>query len=63
MVSSLHRRTVIGGLAAAALACLAPLASAPAMARDTITVVATTGMIADAARQVGGERVNVKFPR
>jgi manganese/zinc/iron transport system substrate-binding protein len=60
MVSSLHRRTVIGGLAAAALACLAPLASAPALARDTITVVATTGMIADAARQVGGERVNVK---
>ena len=60
MVSSLHRRTVIGRLAAAALACLAPLASAPALARDTITVVATTGMIADAARQVGGERVNVK---
>jgi len=60
MVSSLHRRTVIGGLAAAALACLAPLASGPALARDTINVVATTGMIADTARQVGGERVNVK---
>lgn len=60
MVCSLHRRAVIGGLAAATLACLARLASDPALARDTINVVATTGMIADAARQVGGERVNVK---
>ena len=60
MVCSLHRRAVIRGLAAATLACLAPLASGPALARDTINVVATTGMIADAARQVGGERVNVK---
>jgi manganese/zinc/iron transport system substrate-binding protein len=60
MVASLHRRTMIGVLATAALVCLAPLASGPALARDTINVVATTGMIADAARQVGGDRVNVK---
>ena len=60
MVSSLHRRTVIGGLATAALVCLTSLASGPAHARDTINVVATTGMIADAARQVGGDRVHVK---
>ena len=60
MVSCLRRRAAIRGLAVSALIFSAPLASAPTHARDTINVVATTGMIADAARQVGGERVIVK---
>ena len=41
----------------------ASLAAAPvfAFAETKLSVVATTGMIADAARQVGGDLVNVKI--
>lgn len=48
----LTRRTLFSLTAAALLA-------APAMAQDRLTVVATTGMIADAARQVGGDLAEV----
>ena len=41
---------------ASAALCVA-LAAEAAPARDALSVVATTGMIADAAREVGGERV------
>ncbi len=56
------RRTLLGQAAAAAiLGALAavPFAARPAVAADRISVVATTGMIADAARQVGGDLVDV----
>lgn len=45
-----------------AAAATLPLASAPlaALAQDRLSVVATTGMIADAARQVGGDLVEVR---
>jgi manganese/zinc/iron transport system substrate-binding protein len=43
-------------LTAAAFAALSPLA---VTAQDRMTIVATTGMIADAARQVGGDLVDV----
>lgn len=36
------------------------LAAGVASARDALSVVATTGMIADAAREVGGERVDAR---
>ena len=49
----LARRTLLAALAALAL----PLAAA---AQDRLTVVATTGMIADAAREVGGDHVAVQ---
>lgn len=48
----LTRRLLLALSTAAALAL-------PAAAQDRLTVVATTGMIADAARQVGGELVDV----
>ncbi|PWK62308.1 metal ABC transporter solute-binding protein, Zn/Mn family [Roseicyclus mahoneyensis] len=48
----LTRRFLLSFATAAALAL-------PAAAQDRLSVVATTGMIADAARQVGGERVDV----
>jgi manganese/zinc/iron transport system substrate-binding protein len=48
------RRSVLFGMAAAAVL---PTAS---RAQDPVAVVATTGMIADAARVVGGDRVLVK---
>lgn len=48
------RRTVLGGLSALALT------SGPAFAQSALKIVATTGMIADAARQVGGAEVSVK---
>ena len=51
----LTRRTVLGGAAAAAIA---PFAGARAEA--PLEVVATTGMIADAARRVGGDLVSVR---
>ncbi|MRU15390.1 manganese transporter [Roseovarius sp. A21] len=38
----------------------ASLVSRPALAQSRLSVVATTGMIADAARRVGGEAVEVK---
>ncbi|MGI9421803.1 MAG: metal ABC transporter solute-binding protein, Zn/Mn family [Hyphomicrobiaceae bacterium] len=51
------RMTVI---AAFALCLLALPLMRPALAAKTISIVATTGMIADAARQIGGERVRVR---
>ncbi|WP_213683632.1 zinc ABC transporter substrate-binding protein [Roseicyclus sp.] len=48
----LTRRIVLSFATAFALAL-------PAIAQDRLTVVATTGMIADAARQVGGDLVDV----
>ncbi len=48
-------RRVLFALAASSLA----LGAAPAMANDRLQVVATTGMIADVARQVGGGLVDV----
>jgi len=51
----LTKRTFLTGLAAFPLA----LASMPAVAQGKLSVVATTGMIADAARQVGGDLVEV----
>ena len=51
----MNRRSLI------ALSASGLLASAvPAMASDRLMVVATTGMIADAARQVGGDLVEVR---
>ncbi len=50
------RRSILA--AAAAFVLLLP--SGPAAAQDRLDVVATTGMIADAARQVGGEAVTVR---
>lgn len=44
---------------ASAALCVA-LAAEAAPARDALSVVATTGMIADAAREVGGERVETR---
>jgi len=52
----LTRRFVIGAAAAVALAAQASLS----MAAEKIDVVTTTGMIADAAREVGGDLVNVR---
>ena len=60
MMPIVKLRSVIAGLAAALAVLVAPLAAGPAAARDVINVVATTGMIADAARQVGGDLVRVK---
>jgi manganese/zinc/iron transport system substrate-binding protein len=57
------RRRMLRGLAAAltlALAGAAAVDPAPAQGPKKLDVVATTGMIADAVRQVGGERVNVE---
>ncbi|MEQ8939767.1 metal ABC transporter solute-binding protein, Zn/Mn family [Roseitalea porphyridii] len=52
----LTRRFVIGAAAAVALAAQASFS----MAAEKIDVVTTTGMIADAAREVGGELVDVR---
>lgn len=52
------RRSLLAALAATALGAM-NLATT-ASAQEKIDVVATTGMIADAARQVGGDLVNVK---
>ncbi len=54
MGSDMIRRSFIAALAFAAALPLAAWAEAP------LKVVATTGMIADAARQVGGDQVDVK---
>jgi len=58
------RRRVVFGAVAVALSGAALLSGpfgSPARAADTpINVVATTGMIADAARQIGGDQVEVK---
>lgn len=50
------RRTVLVGLGLLAL----PLAPRLAVAAEPLLVVATTGMIADAARQIGGDLVEVR---
>ncbi len=55
--SGVTRRAALA--AAVALPFAAPLAAAPALAAEPIKVVATTSMIADAARVIGGERVEV----
>ncbi|SNS52103.1 metal ABC transporter solute-binding protein, Zn/Mn family [Antarctobacter heliothermus] len=52
----LTKRSFLTGFAATPLA----LASTPIVAQGKLSVVATTGMIADAARQVGGDLVEVK---
>ena len=54
MFGMMGRRAVLGAAAALAMAAQA------AWAQDRIDVVATTGMIADAARQVGGDLVEVR---
>ncbi len=51
-----RRATILGGLSAAAFITLA----GPSFAAEKIAIVATTGMIADAARQVGGDLVEVR---
>ncbi len=56
-VTALTRRTVLQGLTALGATAAAPLAHAQTA---TLNVVATTGMIADAARAVGGDLVEVK---
>ncbi len=53
---SLSRRSLLGGIAGALTMSAAPRA----FAAGTLDVVATTGMIADAARVVGGDLVSVK---
>ena len=53
---NLTRRTVVGLMMSLAL----PFMAAGARAEAPLKLVATTGMIADAARQVGGEQVEVK---
>lgn len=56
---SLTRRTVLAGTAAAAATVAAAAAGRGAVASTPLAVVATTGMIADTARVVGGEAVAV----
>lgn len=52
----LSRRAALGGLAALTVSAL----SRPAFAATPLDVVATTGMIADVVRQIGGDAVTVK---
>ncbi|MFX4296533.1 MULTISPECIES: metal ABC transporter solute-binding protein, Zn/Mn family [Roseobacteraceae] len=52
----LSRRAALGGFAALAASTLAP----PAFAAAPLNVVATTGMIADVTREIGGDAVVVK---
>jgi len=58
-LSSLARRACFRGLAALLCAAAMPLAAQNAAASKKIDVVATTGMLADVMRAVGGERVQV----
>jgi len=61
MTAFTGRRTLLGGLTAAAVLLSLPFQSKPAAAEGApLKIVATTGMIADAARQVGGDEVEVK---
>ncbi|MBC2860690.1 metal ABC transporter solute-binding protein, Zn/Mn family [Stappia sp. 28M-7] len=55
--SRLRRIAMAGALALAALGVFSPV---EARAEAPLSVVATTGMIADAARQIGGDRVSVR---
>ena len=52
----LTKRTFLAAVAAVAMA----LPAGGALAQDRLDIVATTGMVADAARQVGGDLVEVK---
>ncbi len=53
------KRALLASLLAAASAAVAP-GMTPALAGEApLKVVATTGMIADAARRIGGDRVEV----
>ena len=52
----MSRRAALGGFAALTASVLAR----PSFAAAPLSVVATTGMIADAAREVGGDAVTVK---
>lgn len=58
MSNRLDRRTILKGVAAGL--CVAPLLAGPALAARPVSVVATTGMVADAARIVGGDLVEVR---
>ena len=51
-----RRAAILGGLSAAAMITV----SRPAFAAGKLNIIATTGMIADAARQVGGDLVEVR---
>jgi manganese/zinc/iron transport system substrate-binding protein len=53
-------RRIAAAAAVAALAFGAPGGALRAQAAETLSVVATTGMIADAARRIGGEAVDVR---
>jgi manganese/zinc/iron transport system substrate-binding protein len=53
-VNTLHQRIL-----ALLVAALTALATQSAIAQERLEIVATTGMIADAAREVGGDLVNV----
>ncbi len=56
---SLKRFTTLSALLAVALGCASGGASRDDLASRTITVVATTGMIGDAAANIGGDRIEV----
>jgi manganese/zinc/iron transport system substrate-binding protein len=58
MVNSVRRRIILSAAALLALVAF-PLAAQAQQPRKPLQIVATTGMIADAVRQVGAERVNV----
>ena len=61
MLTPVHRSSVLAGIFAIGLALAVALPMpANAAAKGPLKVVATTGMIADAARQTGGELVSVK---
>ncbi len=61
MTAFTGRRAFLGGFTAAVMLLSLPFLSKPAAAADApLQIVATTGMIADAARQVGGDEVEVK---
>lgn len=56
-MTGIKRRAFLMGMAWAALPAALP---SPAFAQEKLSLVATTGMIADAARQIGGDLVNVQ---
>ena len=55
----LDRRGVLGAVAGVVIASTGAFAT-PALADTPVSVVATTGMIADVAREIGGDAVSVK---
>ncbi len=54
------RRGILQGAAAAAVLAGAGVPAGAVLAAEKLRITATTGMIADAARQIGGEHVSVK---